>query len=54
MVPDYNPEHGVFEPISYQAIANQLNNDRTIDVVALTSPTYDGLAADLPKIAKLC
>lgn len=54
MVPSYRPQHGVFDPISYETIKEELENDRSINVVALTSPTYEGLSADLPKIAELC
>ena len=54
MVPDFRPKFGVFDPISYETIKEELEKDRSIDVIALTSPTYDGLTAEVSKIAKLC
>jgi arginine/lysine/ornithine decarboxylase len=51
IMPNYRPEFGVFEPISYDAIERALIEDADIDAIALTSPTYDGLSADIPRIA---
>ena len=53
-VPNYRPDYGVFDPISYETIEEEINKDSKIDAIALTSPTYDGLAADIPRIANLC
>jgi arginine decarboxylase len=53
-VPNYRPDFGVFDPISFETIEEEINKDGKIDAVALTSPTYDGLAADITKIARLC
>jgi arginine decarboxylase len=54
MVPNFRPEFGVFDPISYDTIEKTLREDSDIDAIALTSPTYDGLSADIPRIAQLC
>lgn len=54
VVPEYRPDFGVFDPVSYDAIEEELNKDDNIDVVAITTPTYDGLSADISKIAKIC
>lgn len=54
VVPNFRPDFGVFDPISFETIKEELDNDENIDVVALTSPTYDGLSADIGKIAKIC
>lgn len=54
MVPDYRSDFGVFDPISYSTIKEELDKDSSISAVALTTPTYDGLTAEVTKIAKLC
>ena len=54
MTPNFRPDFGVFDPISFETLEEELNKDENIDVVALTSPTYDGLSADIGKIAKIC
>ena len=54
MVPNYRPDFGVFDPISYDIIKEELDKDSNIGAIALTTPTYDGLTAEVSKIAKLC
>lgn len=54
MVPNYRPDFGVFDPISYETIEEELNKDDSISAVAFTTPTYDGLGAEISKIARLC
>ena len=54
IVPNFRPDFGVFDPISYDEIAEALDRDESIDSVCLTSPTYDGLSADISKIGRLC
>jgi len=54
MVPNFRPDFGVFDPISYETIKEELEKDSKVDAIALTSPTYDGLSAEIGKIAKLC
>ena len=54
MVPNFRPDFGVFDPISYETIKEELDKDPSITAVALTTPTYDGLTAEIAKIAKLC
>ena len=54
IVPEFRTDFGVFDPISFEKLKAELDKDGKINVVALTSPTYDGLAADIQRIAKLC
>ena len=54
MVPNFRPDFGVFDPISYETIKEELEKDSSINAIALTTPTYDGLTAEVTKIAKLC
>ncbi len=54
VVPNFRPDFGVFDPVSFESIKEELYKHEKIDVVALTTPTYDGLSNDLPKIAKIC
>ena len=44
----------MFDPITTESLEEELDKDKEINVVALTSPTYDGLAADIYEIAKIC
>ena len=54
VVPSFRPDFGVFDPVSFETLKEELDKDEKIDVVVLTSPTYDGLSADISKIAKIC
>lgn len=54
MIPNFRSDFGVFDPISYDIIKEELDKDNDINAVAVMSPTYDGLTAEVSKIAKLC
>ena len=54
VTPSFRPDFGVFDPISFETLEDELNKDEDIEVVALTSPTYDGLSTDIGKVAKIC
>ena len=47
VVPNFRPDFGVFEPIHAEALLEEIKRDEEIGVVALTSPTYDGLSSDI-------
>ena len=54
MIPYYKTDFGVFDPISIAIILEELEKDPKVDAICLTSPTYEGLSADILNIAELC
>ncbi len=52
--PAFNSDFTVFEPITLRDIQERCDHDHTINLVVITSPTYEGLAADIHGIAQYC
>ncbi len=52
--PEYNCEFGIQTQVTAAAVAQALENDRTIRAVLLTSPNYYGIAAPIEEIAAIC
>ena len=52
--PAFDRQYTVFKPITLKAIQKKCEQDSTINLVFITSPTYEGLSADIEGIAKFC
>lgn len=51
--PEIEPEFGIPMPITPQAVKKALKEEPDIQAVLITSPTYEGLVADIKGIAKV-
>ena len=54
LLPKYNKEWGVFEPIEPEQVEEVLKKNRDIRVFIMTNPTYEGLRADIFRISQVC
>lgn len=54
VAPAFDRRHMVFKPITLEAIQQKCKQDPTINLLVITSPTYEGLSADIESIAKFC
>ncbi len=54
LLPKYNREWGIFEPISPEQVEDSLKKNKDIKAFIMTNPTYEGLRADVFKIAQIC
>lgn len=54
LLPKYNKDWGVFEPISPEQVEDVLRKNKDIKAFIMTNPTYEGLRADIFKIAQIC
>ena len=52
--PQLVAEFGINGGISPEDVDNFLKNDKKIEAVLVTSPTYDGVVSDIKKIAEIC
>lgn len=52
--PQMIKKFGINGGISPEDVDNFLKNDREIEAVLITSPTYDGIVSDVQKIAEIC
>lgn len=50
--PTYHPDYQIFLPSSIDAFTHRLEADPTINVVMLTTPTYEGFSLDLKKLIR--
>ena len=54
LMPKYNKEWGIFEPITSEQVENALKKNKDIKAFIMTNPTYEGLRADTFKISQVC
>lgn len=54
VTPTFDNEFKVFKPITLEMIKEACDKDPTINLVVITSPTYEGLSADIEAIAHFC
>ena len=54
LLPKFNKEWGVFEPISPEQVEEVLKKNKDIKAFIMTNPTYEGLRADVFKISQVC
>ena len=54
VTPAFDKKYTVFMPVTLKAIKKKCKRDPTINLLVITSPTYEGLSADIKGIAKFC
>ena len=52
--PKFNSDYNVFMPVDVGQIQHALDEKQDINLVIITSPTYEGFTADVTAIGKLC
>lgn len=53
LYPEYIEEYGINGGISPEAVEKLLEQEKDIEAVMITSPTYEGIVSDVEKIAKI-
>ncbi len=54
IMPEYNPEWGIFESINYNNLAQILDNNKDIKALFITNPSYEGAMTDINRISYIC
>jgi len=54
VTPKFDIRFGVFKPVELAAIEEACERDASINLVVITTPTYEGLSADIESIARFC
>lgn len=54
IMPHYNRDWGVYEPINYDYIEETLQRNRDIKLFIMTNPTYEGLMTDVYRVSHIC
>jgi arginine decarboxylase len=51
---DYSEKFNLFMPVSTSAVIEHLDSNLNIQFLVITSPTYEGLSADIVSIGAAC
>lgn len=54
LMPHYNRDWGVFEPIDYEYIEETLHRNKDIKLFIMTNPTYEGIMTDVYRVSSIC
>ena len=54
VMPHYNRDWGVYEPVNYDYIEETLHRNRDIKLFIMTNPTYEGLMTDVYRVSHIC
>lgn len=54
ITPETDVDFGIFNSISADIIEERLLQNKNINLVIITSPTYEGVASDIKSISKIC
>ena len=54
VMPHYNRDWGIYEPVNYDYIEETLQRNRDIKLFIMTNPTYEGLMTDVYRVSHIC